>query len=410
MKAVWRITLLALVLAVLLPTMAAAKECEFEFYYQKIEAVKQINNPNPQGWWEKTKAAVKGAGNWVARQWEKGVTRNFFPGSGEKTWYSEEDPNTAYTVKRVKVSTEAELMAQMGAKAEYELSDGQKALLEIFRHSKSQAIKDRMQYSFRSKVKVLLTDTTGFEDESKYPNITKDFWPYSSGFAISMNSKRYNYPDGAEDAKSTFVHEFAHTLDLTMQEMNGYGPDGTHYSNEKTKPRAAFLEGFAEFNQALDDPSEAVRYRNRNKTIMVEKSKGEYDHVDATKLSGKDLLSVEGINAMIMYRMATEIDGGRDKVFKAFKDSNWPWRSIKQFLHSATKNNPADIEKIALILDSETLGKLSDAEMKNYLGDSDALKAYLAKRKEIKSGTASTTAGTGTLVPVTVEGTNPFGK
>jgi len=38
------------------------------------------------------------------------------------------------------------------------------------------------------------------------------------------------------------------------------------------------------------------------------------------------------------------------------------------------------------------------------------LKAYLAKRKEIKSGTASTTAGTGTLVPVTVEGTNPFGK
>ena len=96
----------------------------------------------------------------------------------------------------------------------------------------SQAIADEAKIGYIPTVKVILSDTTGFDDKSKYPNVTKDFWPYSSNLAINMCSNNYNYPGGDKDAASTFVHEFAHCLDATFKEFkNPYGLDGSHYGN-----------------------------------------------------------------------------------------------------------------------------------------------------------------------------------
>lgn len=399
----------------------SAKETEFEFYYQRIEKVVQINNPEPKGWWETAKSIVKSGVNLAKKTWEKAITRNFNPGEGTKRWYSDKDKNMAYDVSRVKVTSEKHLFELMGAKSENELTDGQKALLAVYRHSKSQAVKDRMAYSYRSSINVILSDTTGFDSPAAYPNVEQDFWPYSSGMTIQMSSGRYNWPGSEDSAKSTFVHEFSHSMDRTIKEIiNPYGKDGSHFGNELTKPRTAFVEGWAEFNEMLDSESKARSIKNNIGVIKIEDKKkaGTYTNVEPETLSGDDLLSVEGINAVIMYRIAKESENGRKKIFDAFTSSRWKlFRSLKTITLELAKKNPSDIALIGKIIDEQTLGKLSDTEMMKFIGESDEAKAYLQSRVEAQateenaadnSGVSATTNGSPLDIEVKTESSNPF--
>jgi hypothetical protein len=203
-----------------------------------------------------------------------------------------------------------------------------------------------------------------------------------------MSSNRYNYPGAADDAKSTFVHEFAHSMDRTIKELiNPYGKDGSHYANEMSKPRAAFVEGWAEFNEMIDSEYEAKLMKSTIRKVKIEDKKeaGKYTNVKATdpSLSGADLLKVEGINAMTLYRMSQEIPNGKEKIFETFKSSRWKiFRTLKTFTKTFAKKYPEDAEKIAQILDEETHSKLSDEEIQKYLGNSKGAQAYIAKRNE----------------------------
>lgn len=401
----------------LISGQVSAKDTEFEFYYQSIEKVVQINNPEPKGWWEHTKTFVKSGVNLVKKTWESQVTRNYAPGEGTKRWYSG-DKNKAYDLKRVKVRSAEHLLELMGAKSEDELADGQKALLAVYRHSTSQNVKDRMQYSFRSSINVILSDTTGFEDPAKYPEVKDDFWPYSSGPTIQMSSGRYNWSGSSDSAKSTFVHEFAHSFDRTIKEFKDpYGKDGSHFANELSKPRSAFVEGWAEFNEMLDSTDKVRQMKNNIGLIKVEsKTKaGDYTNVEPETLTGPELLCVEGINAVIMHRIASEITGGKDKVFKAFTATRLNlFRSLKTITAKIAKDNPADIAVIGSIIDEQTLGKLTDLELMKYIGDSDAAKAYLKARatakegKIVASGTEAINAGKPLNIEVKTETSNPF--
>lgn len=376
--------MLAIVAALLFSAEQVSADTRFDFYYQRIEKVVQINNPEPEGWWEKTKSFVKSGVNAVKRTWESTVTRNLAPGEGTKRWYSEEDSNIAYDVNRVKVKSEEHLLELMGAKSESELTDGQKALLAVYRHSISDNVKDRMKYSYRNKINVILSDTTGFDNASKYPHVEDDFWPYSSGMTIQMSSGRYNWPGSESSARSTFVHEFSHSIDRTIKEfIKPYGADGSHYANELTKPRSAFVEGWAEFNEMLDS-SDKVRYmKNSVGLIKIEGKDGNYTNVEPESLSAGQLLSVEGINAIILHRIATEVEGGKDKVFKAFTSTRWKlFRTLKTMTTKICRDNPDDIMAIAKIIDEQTLGKLSDKEFEKYIGSSSAAKEFLKNRRE----------------------------
>ncbi len=399
---------------------ALAKDVEFDFYYQCVEKVVQINDPEPEGWWGHTKSFLKSGVNLVKKTWEKAVTRNYAPGEGTKRWYSD-NKNIAYDVKRVKVTSEAQLLQLMGAKSESDLSDGQKALLAVYRHSKSQNVKDRMQYSYRSSINVILSDTTGFDDPGKYPEIQDDFWPYSSGPTIQMSSGRYNWTGSDVNARSTFVHEFAHSFDRTIKEIiNPYGKDGSHFANELTKPRSAFVEGWAEFNEMLDSKEKATQLKNTISWVKVESTTkaSTYTNVEPEELTGEQLMCVEGINAVIMYRMATETDNGRDKVFKAFVDTRLLlFRDLKTITKKFAKDNPSDIATLGKIIDEQTLGKLSDKELMDYIGKSDQAKAFLKARAEARAAEAEGPAATGTEatntgrvieIKVKTETTNPF--
>lgn len=364
-----------------------AKECQFDFFYQRIEKVVQINNPEPKGWWDKTKSFVKGVGNTIARTWEKEVTRKFFPGEGSKTWYSKQDPNTAYTVSRHKVRDEAHLLELMGVKSESQLTDGQKALMASFRMSQSQAIKNRIPYGKQSKIRVILSDTTGFDDKNTFPDVEKDFWPYSNGSLIQLSSNGYNYPNSEDDARSTFLHEYAHSMDGTVKEFfNPYGKDGSHYCDEKTGKRAAFIEGWAEFNEMLEFPMERSRIISSvNSQIRIESKKkaGEYEFVDpkGSDISGLDLLNVEGVNACILFRMASEIPDGQKKVFEAFVASNGWFNNLRDLVKAFLRKNPGELAKVGTIIDEATYGKLTDSQLQEFIGDSAASTAFLKTRK-----------------------------
>ncbi len=412
------LVLLMVVAGLFLSSGQAVADTEFDFYYQRIEKVVQINNPEPKGWWEKTKSFVKSGVNAVKRTWENAVNRNYNLGEGSKRWYSSEDHNIAYDVKRVKVKSEAHLLELMGVKDESKLTDGQKALLAVYRHSTSDNIKDRMKYSYRDKINVILSDTTGFDDPGKYPHVTKDFWPYSSGATIQMSSGRYNWPGSDSSARSTFVHEFAHSFDRTIKEfIKPYGADGTHYANELTRPRTAFVEGWAQFNEMLDSADKVRQINNTVSLIKVENKKkaGDYTNVEPETLSGTQLLSVEGINAVILHRIATEVPGGKDKVFKAFTSTSWRlFRDLSTITKQLCRQNPGDIAAIARIIDERTLGKLSDKQFMEYIGSSDAAKEFLKNRK--KATEEAVEASTGTVeasgkpldIEVKTDGANPF--
>lgn len=418
-KRLLSLLVLFMVLGFAFTSVEVSADTEFNFYYQRIEKVVQINNPEPKGWWEKTKSFVKSGVNAVKRTWESTVTRNYTLGEGSKRWYSEEDHNIAYDVQRVKVTSEKHLLELMGVKDESTMTDGQKALLAVYRHSTSQNIKDRMKYSFRKKINVILSDTTGFENPANYPHVEDDFWPYSSGPTIQMSSGRYNWPGSEDTARSTFVHEFAHSYDRTIKEfIKPYGKDGSHFANELTKPRTAFVEGWAQFNEMLDS-SDKVRHINNAITFIKIEDKGKagtYTNVEPDTLSGKDLLSVEGINAVILHRIATEVPDGKDKVFTAFTSTSWKlFRSLKTITSQLCKKNSDNIAAIARIIDEQTLGKLSDKEFQEFIGSSDAAKEFLKNRGKATEAAVEAAAGatkaSGKPVEfqIKIDGSNPFG-
>lgn len=364
----------------------ALDKVDFAFYYQTIEDTVQINEDiqDNDSLWTKIKKTAKKGINAVKRGWEKGVTRNFALGEGEKLWYSEKDPNMAYKVKRVKVTTEEELLAAMGVSSESELSNGQKALLAVFRTAYSDAIQSKAKDSILPRVNVILTDTTNFTNSELRDAVKKDFWPYSSFFTINMSNFFYDYPGGDKDATSTMIHEYAHCMDLTVKEFKDpYGKDGSHYGNEVTSKRAAFVEAWAEYNEMIESEDEAKNIIKNTKKLWVEsKDKaGDYTDLDPEEATSEQLKAAESYNAYLLYRLATEIDGGKEKVTKAFIGTRWKlFRDLSTLVKRFIKNNPDDAKKVCEIVDEVFLGKFTDEEMFDMCGKSQAVKDYIATR------------------------------
>ncbi|MBF0409449.1 MAG: hypothetical protein HQM10_19070 [Candidatus Riflebacteria bacterium] len=359
---------------------------KFDFYYQRIDKILEINNPKPDGWFEHAKAFLKGGVNTVKRwvsdaRYSMGIVKQ-----GDKTWYSSEDHNVAYQVYRVKVTSREQLIELMGAKSFSELNDGQKALVAMYDYSKTDSVKERTDFFPRETAEIILTDTENFNDEEKYPNIRRDFWPTASGKTIWVNSLRYSYPNSDKDSPHTFTHELAHIFDNSPLPFNAYGKDGAHYFNEKTSPRTAFKEGWAQFNELsyFGTGTSGVFEDSDIKKIKIEDtaSAGNYVEIDAasSSLSGNDLLSVEGVNAFIMYDISLKANDGRKKIYDAFKEINFGFIVLKDLLKKFLKKYPDDSEIVFKAFDNRTLNKFSNDELIRYFGQSPQLTEYLARR------------------------------
>ena len=385
----------------------AVDEVNFSIYYQTIEDTVQINEDLKEdaSLWDKVKHGAKSLVNWGKKTWEQNITRNYTLGEGESLWYSKEDKNLAYKVKRTKVSTEEELIKAMGKNSEDELTYGQKCLLASFRAAKSQAMLDRADASYRSKINLILTDTGDYPTtrDDTDPNVRRDFWPCSSGPTIFMSDGIYKYqennnPSGIDNAYSTTFHEYSHSMDRTLMEFkNPYGLDGTHYTNEVTKQRSAFLEGWAEYNEMIENEAQAQKYINETKKLSVESTtvSGDYDDLDPADATAEQLLCAESYNCYLLYRLATTLDNGENKITKAFVSTRWNWfRDMNTLIKKLVKQNPDDTETICRIVDEVFLGKLSDEQFYKMVGKNKATKAYVENRGKAEATTEGETEGT----------------
>ncbi|MBF0544946.1 MAG: hypothetical protein HQM08_10955 [Candidatus Riflebacteria bacterium] len=361
-----------------------------EFFYQQVLDVKTDPPPpaNPS-----ILDQLKSIGKTITNGIEvaKGVYDfRLNPTVGERILRSPTDPKITYRIKCVKVTDEKQLLELMGAKGdESKLTNGQKGLLAAYRFSTSKAIKDRLAISTRSVIPTVLTDTTGFEDPQKFSNLERDFWPMSMGSTIQLSSRCMSVPNYDLEGKTTLVHELSHTLDkniplgLLREVIHNHFTDGTliygkdmmHYQNEVTTPRASFMEGWAEFNEALEFPEERNQMFSETKKLFKEDPKtGEKKYYEATdpELSATDLLNCEGVITVILCRVASETTDGRKKVFDAFLASNSSNHTLKSFFKKFIAQHPGDLEKVKKILNEETHGKLSEKELSDLLGITQA--------------------------------------
>lgn len=319
-------------------------------------------------------------------------------GPGESLIESK-DNTKSYKVKTVTIQNEGHLLELMGAQSENELTDIQKGLLETYRFSKSQGIADlypRVPDS-TEKITLNLVDIAGYEDQQRFPNVKNDFWP------VNRSTYRYNGrnyvingeirisgtdvlgfgPAAAERMKATYAHEFGHSLDLTRIEENAYGHDEAHYINEKIKPKASFAEGFANFIRWLFfGESTEEEFRDSLQTVKIEKPEGGYDEYPVTteNLVGEDYLNIEAINTLIFARLSTELPNGREVVLNSFQRHNSAENRMSGFLKNFIKDHPEHALTVAQILDRETFGRLSSAEIRLILGNSAGVENYLATR------------------------------
>ncbi|MDD3145657.1 MAG: DUF4124 domain-containing protein [Candidatus Riflebacteria bacterium] len=304
----------------------------------------------------------------------------------------------AYRVKTVPVRDESHLLQLMGAASEAELTDLQKGLLESHRFAVSNSfdnLKTRVPGTSPG-INLELVDITGYTDTSRFTTIKEDFWP--------QNSRVYKYSDGGYDLhsdirisgtdclgygtetartmQSTFAHEFGHALDKTFTEADAYGPDGAHYINEKIETKASFAEGFANFIMMLFFPEKEPEFRESIRTIKIERPEGGYDEfpIADARLAGEGYFDVEAINTLIFTRLAAELPDGRRLVLDSFQKHNQRDNRMGMFLKNFVSDYPEHAEAAARILDRETLGKLSDAEMRQILGSSRGIEKFISSR------------------------------
>lgn len=352
---------------------------ELEFYYDKVEELVQGN----------------------ANSSLEDVIKSISLEPGEVIVRSKVDHNMAYKIKEVKITSEEQLIKDMGEDSYNDLSNGQKALVNAYRASQQQSVIDRKNHAFRD-CKVNLYDTTDFEGNDDidptglmHRIMETDFWPasYQKSGDIRIGSAHFSNQTNPEEAKSVFVHEYSHTLDKSAYIDGMYGLDKAHYLDEITTERAAFKEAWAEYNEMIDYKDRVKDYEKiarKNQLLKVESDTmgGFYfkeDKVKAKNASTEQLLANECFMATLLYRIHEKTgynSKGEDKVSAAFYATNGEDNNMSNVIKQFLKDNPEDAKVVYEIIDKTLLGKMTDKEFLDFVGENEDSQAYVENRNK----------------------------
>ncbi|MFC1745885.1 hypothetical protein ACFL35_17970 [Candidatus Riflebacteria bacterium] len=286
------------------------------------------------------------------------------PPEGFRLIRSRTDKKFGYYVKEVEIKSEGQLLQLLGTKSFF--APGKKALYDAYvAGAKSPIIQGYLQKFPEKNIDVTLVDADNFRNDDMGE---RDFWPRASGSKITIGSAYFSW---GGSGKSTMTHEFAHTLDDTVRESGSYGPDGIHYANEIITRKAAWVEGWANYNECLISKWHARKLRAEILLIKEEKKQaGKYErHIIKTELNGQDYLELEAVNALILHEISKNCKDGVEKVLQIFRKTNNRDRDLDEFLGAFAKQYPADIPILAAILDKETNSKLTGEEIIGILGE-----------------------------------------
>ena len=314
---------------------------------------------------------------------------------------SKVDHNMAYKIKQVKITSEEQLIKDMGEDSYNDLTNGQKALVNAYRASKQQSVEDRKSHAFRD-CKVNLYDTSDVEgnDDSDPTGLMHrimetDFWPasYQKSGDIRIGSAHFSNQTNPEEAKSVFVHEYSHTLDKSAYIEGMYGLDKAHYLDEITTERAAFKEAWAEYNEMIDYKDRVKVYEKiakKNQLLKVESDTmgGFYltdDKVKAKNASVEQLFANECFMATLLYRIHEKTGNnskGEDKVSAAFYATNSEDNNMSNVIKQFLKDNPEDAKVVYDIIDKTFFGKMTDKEFLDFVGENEDSLTYIENRNK----------------------------
>jgi len=154
-----------------------------------------------------------------------------------------------------------------------------------------------------------------------------------------------------------------------------YGTDGSHYMDEiLPNTKTAWVEGWANAFAA---------WKNDGKVFSTSMS----DMTNMTFLKAhtvEEMSRNEYFNGKVLYDVMTTIASGKDKVFIAMSQSG-PHDSLKGFLNRYLARYPGDQVAVARLLDKNTFGKMTQAELLSYVNNgsytvSQGLYDYLKTR------------------------------
>ncbi len=128
------------------------------------------------------------------------------------------------------------------------------------------------------------------------------------------------------------IHELAHTQDKNQRPRSEYGPDGQHDGDEITTKQMAFMEGWAEYNQALCDDmywSEIRGYALMPHRTFKNKWKkerphrpGSYQKISPQSLRYGDYIAQEAVIATMFICLDDYKGKNRRYIQKAFDETN----------------------------------------------------------------------------------------
>ena len=218
-------------------------------------------------------------------------------------------------------------------------------------------------------------------------------WP-QAGNTIHMPHRLDNRPGlegyGSSDSRlaGLLIHELSHTQDRTSLPSGSYGADNRHYLSEVTNQTAAFIEGWANFNQSLVDSVNCSNVFAACSTICRECSNGDYEAIAAPTFAQR--LSAEAVPAAIF--VGLDRNGNkRSAIMRSFNATNRQSRDTMTVLTHYTSTNDDDASRLAAIVDVVTGFSATESDLSPLSDD------YMSQRDSIRQAWQSHQSAGGSL-------------
>ncbi|MBI4871614.1 MAG: hypothetical protein HY814_08600 [Candidatus Riflebacteria bacterium] len=236
-------------------------------------------------------------------------------------------------------------------------------------------------------------DGTGKPDRDSEAQAATHVWPHSTGESVVISRSYLETYSSQEDLSRLLIHELSHTQDHTRLYQGDYGPDGKHYVDEVLRNQtrdayaqnASWIEGWANFTPMLYDPGLRKDMLSDAGKLRREGESGKYSDLSWGKASYEERIATESVNALILHDLARLLPGGTEKVFAAFRATNWASRTLTDFMAEYVRLNPDQALAAAAIFDAYTGFAAPDSVLSDILGKDLADRYRDTFRQELRA-------------------------
>lgn len=201
-----------------------------------------------------------------------------------------------------------------------------------------------------------------------------------SGYNLNLY-KHVTQFTSSDSKKFIFLHELGHVAMLNAYPSSysfaglNYGSDNVHYMDEiLPNTKTAWVEGWANAFAANKNNGKVFNLDMNSSSIVAFLKNNSFEQMTRNELfCGK-----------MVYDVFAQLPSGRDKAFSVMSTTG-PHNSLLDFCRSYVSRYPADQVGLARLLDQNSQGRISQAELLNYVNNgsytvSSQLASYLNSR------------------------------